>query len=59
MSKSNNIVPYSGTNSKRYNGTVPECEWKACIDKLRSQWSRLMLSNEDVETVLKIAAKLP
>jgi hypothetical protein len=29
------------------------------IIKLNSDWSRVRLSNEDVETILKIAAKLP
>lgn len=54
--KPNNIVPFAQKISDRGLGTS---EWLAAIIKLNSDWSRVRLSNEDVETVLKIAAKLP
>lgn len=54
--KPNNIVPFA---QKNYNRGLGESEWLAAIVKLNSDWSRVRLSNEDVETVLKIAAKLP
>ena len=40
-------------------GNVLEQEWRETIKKLKSDWSRLRLSNEDIETIKKIAAKLP
>ena len=54
--KSNNIVPFA---LRKYNRELGASEWLAAIIKLNSDWSRVRLSNEDVETVLKIAAKLP
>ena len=54
--KSNSIVPFA---QKNYNKGLGESEWLSAIVKLNSDWSRVRLSNEDVETVLKIAAKLP
>lgn len=54
--KPNNIVQFA---QKNYNKGLGASEWLAAIIKLNSDWSRVRLSNEDVETVLKIAAKLP
>lgn len=54
--KPNNIVPFA---LRKYNRGLGASEWLAAIIKLNSDWSRVRLSNEDVETILKIAAKLP
>lgn len=54
--KPNNIVQFA---QKNYNKGLGASEWLAAIIKLNSDWSRVRLSNEDVETILKIAAKLP
>lgn len=54
--KSNNILEFA---QKNYNRGLGASEWIAAMNKLRSDWSRVRLSNEDVETILKIAAKLP
>lgn len=54
--KPNNIVPFAQNPHDRGLGAS---EWLAAIIKLNSDWSRVRLSNEDVETILKIAAKLP
>lgn len=54
--KPNNIVPFA---QKNYNRGLGASEWLAAIIKLKSDWSRVRLSNEDVETILKIAAKIP
>jgi len=43
---------------KNYQGTPQEIEWKKLVSKLMSSWARLRLSNEDEETIKKIASKL-
>ena len=54
--KPNNIVPFA---LRKYNRGLGASEWLAAIIKLNSDWSRVRLSNEDVETIIKITAKLP
>lgn len=42
-----------------YPGNILDQEWRDIIRKLTPSWSRVRLSNEDIETIKKIAAKLP